>query len=89
MLREESMYQTFSLFFSDFKIFLLVEQTNLYAIKDKNIQTFNDANLRNIFGLLLKSGYPIFLQKQTTGAQPKIWKLLYFQKLWREIVYVL
>ena len=45
MYGRESMYQTFSLFFSDSMISLLVEQTNLYATRDKNFQTFktNDA----------------------------------------------
>ena len=36
----ESMYQTFSWFFSDFMFSLLAEQTNLYATRDKNMQTF-------------------------------------------------
>ena len=49
----ESTYQTFSL------ISLLVEQTNLYATRDKNMQTFktNDAEMRKFLGLLLISGY--------------------------------
>ena len=64
-------------------ISLQVEQTNLYATRDKNMQTFktNDAEMRKFLGLLLISGTTIFLQKQTTGAQLKIWKLLYFQIL--------
>ena len=55
----ESMHQTFSLFFSDSIIFLLVEETNLYATRDKNMQTFktNDAEMRKFLGLLLISGY--------------------------------
>ena len=55
----ESMYQTFSLFFSDSMISLLIEQTNLYATKDKNMQTFktNDTEMRKFLGLLLISGY--------------------------------
>ena len=55
----ESMYQTFSPFFSDSMISLLVEQTNLYATRDKNMQTFktNDAEMRKFLGLLLIGGY--------------------------------
>ena len=55
----ESIYQIFSLFFSDSKISLQVEQTNLYATGDKNMQTFrtNDAEIRKFLGLLLISGY--------------------------------
>ena len=55
----ESMYQTFSLFFFDSMISLQVEQTNLYATRDKNMQTFktNDAEMRKFLGLLLISGY--------------------------------
>ena len=53
------MYQTFSLFFSNSMISLLVEQTNLYATRDKNMQTFktNDAERKKFLGLLLTSGY--------------------------------
>ena len=56
----ESTYQTFSLFFSDSMISLLVEQINLYATRDKNMQTLktNDAEMRKKFlDLLLISGY--------------------------------
>ena len=40
-------------------ISLLVEQTNLYATRDKNMQTFktNDAEMRKFLGLLLISEY--------------------------------
>ena len=40
-------------------ISLLVDQTNLYATRDKNMQTFktNDAEMRKFLGLLLISGY--------------------------------
>ena len=40
-------------------ISLQVEQTNLYATRDKNMQTFrtNDAEMRKFLGLLLISGY--------------------------------
>ena len=40
-------------------ISLPVEQTNLYATRDKNMQTFktNDAEMRKFLGLLLISGY--------------------------------
>ena len=40
-------------------ISLLVEQTNLYATRDQNMQTFktNDAEMRKLLGLLLISGY--------------------------------
>ena len=49
----------FLCFFSDSMISLLVEQTNLYATRDKNMQTFktNDAEMRKFLGLLLISGY--------------------------------
>ena len=55
----ESMYQIFSVFFSDSMISLQVEQTYLYATKDKNMQTFktNDAEMIKFLGLLLISGY--------------------------------
>ena len=55
----ESMYQTFSLFFSDSMTSLLVEQTNLYVTRDKILRTFktNDAEMRKFLGLLLISGY--------------------------------
>ena len=40
-------------------IFVLVEQTKLYATRDKNMQTFktNDAEMRQFLGLLPISGY--------------------------------
>ena len=40
-------------------ISLLVEQTNLYATRDKNMLTFktNNAEMRKFLGLLLTSGY--------------------------------
>ena len=48
----ESTYQTFSLI-------SLLEQTNLYATRDKNMQTFksNDAEMKKFLGLLLISEY--------------------------------
>ena len=53
------MYQTFSRFFSDSMISLPVEQTNLHATRDKNMQTFktNDAEMKKYLDLLLISGY--------------------------------
>ena len=55
----ESMYQTFSLFFSDSMISPLVEQINLYATRDKNMPTFktNDTEMRKFLDLLLISGF--------------------------------
>ena len=73
----ENMYQFFSLFFSDSMISLLVEQTNLYATRDKNMQTFktNDAEMRKFLGLLLISGYhnlPSEADYWSTAEDPEV-----------------
>ena len=51
------MYEIFLLFFSDAMITLLVDQTNLYAIRDKNMANFgvDHAEMRKFLGLLLIS----------------------------------
>ena len=56
-------------------ISLLVEQTNLYATRDKNMQTFttNDAEMRKFLGLLLISGYhnlPSEVDYWSTAEEP-------------------
>ena len=55
----KSMYEIFLLFFSDAMITLLVDQTNLYATRDKNMANFgvDHAEMRKFLGLLLISGY--------------------------------
>ncbi|XP_071750096.1 piggyBac transposable element-derived protein 3-like [Lepeophtheirus salmonis] len=56
---EESMHDIFSLFFTDDIISQIVEQTNLFAQRDKNALTFSvDAReMRKFLGLLIMSGY--------------------------------
>ena len=58
-MEERVCTKLFLCFFSDFIVSLLVEQTNLYASRDKNMQTFktNNAEMRKFLGLLLISGY--------------------------------
>ena len=53
------MYEIFLLFFSDAMITLLVDQTNLYATRDKNMANFgvDHAEMRKFLGLLLISEY--------------------------------
>ena len=55
----KSMYEIFLLFFSEAMITLLVDQTNLYATRDKNMANFgvDHAEMRKFLGLLLISGY--------------------------------
>ena len=85
------MYEIFLLFFSDAMITLLVDQTNLYATRDKNMANFgvDHAEMRKFLGLLLISEYQVFLEKKTTGAQLKTWKPLYSQKQCLGIAFVL
>ena len=56
---ESSMFEIFLLFFSDDMIDLIVEQTNLYATRDKNIHNFKTDRdeLKKFLGLILMSGY--------------------------------
>ena len=58
-MEERVCTKLFLCFFSDSMISLLVEQTKLYATREKNMQTFknNDAETRKFVGLLLISGY--------------------------------
>ena len=51
--------EIFSLFFSDDMLTLLVDQTNLYASRDKNALSFviDKTEMRKFLGLLLISGY--------------------------------
>ena len=55
----KSMYEIFLLFFSDAMITLLVDQTNLYATRDKNMANFgvDHAEMRKFLSLLLISEY--------------------------------
>ena len=55
----KSMYEIFLLFFSHAMITLLVDQTNLYATRDKDMANFgvDHAEMRKFLGLLLISGY--------------------------------
>ena len=55
----KSIYKIFLLFFSDPMITLLVDQTNLYATRDKNMASFgvDHAEMRKFLGLLLIRGY--------------------------------
>lgn len=55
----KSMFEIYSLFFSDEMLSHIVEQTNLYARRDKNMQTFkvDDVEMRKFIGLLIMSGY--------------------------------
>ena len=87
----ESTYQTFSLFFSDSMISLLVEKTNLYATRDKNMQTFktNDAEMRKFLGLLLISGYHNLPSEADYWSTAEDLEAPIFQILWQEIVFVL
>lgn len=58
-LGELPMFEIFSLFFSDDMLDLIVEQTNLYATRDKNVHNFetNRVEMRKFLGMIVISGY--------------------------------
>ncbi len=58
-LPSKSCYEIWNLFFTDYTFEYILEQTKLYATRDKNDPTFDIyiTNLKHFIGILIFSGY--------------------------------